>query len=277
MIGIVTDSSSDLSSEVCAAHHIELVPLTIRFGEEELVDRRDIDTSDFWVRLKASTILPETAAPSPGAFLDAYKRLAAAGAEGALAICLSSGLSGTYQSAVLAAEQYSDIPVKVIDSTVVSAALGLQVLAAADGSAAQMPLEKLTEAALANTGKSNVFAALDTLEYLRRGGRIGAASALLAGILDVKPLISLADGAVAPAGRVRTRSKALAAITDHLLTLGDRVSRVSLMHGGGSDLAGLAAAVRTALPNLEPLVTEIGPVVGTHTGPGLVGVAYLLD
>ena len=131
MIRIVTDSSADLSPAVAAQHHIEVVPLTIRFGDEEFVDRRDLSAAAFWERLAGADDLPTTAAPSIGVFQEAYATLAADGAEGVVAICISDALSGTYQSAVLAARD-AGIPVRVIDSRTASIPLGLTAIAAAD-------------------------------------------------------------------------------------------------------------------------------------------------
>ncbi len=278
MIRLVTDSSSDLPPEAVSRHGIEVVPLTVRFGDVEFVDRVELDAGRFWSELAAAERLPETAAPSVGAFLDAYDRLAAEGATGIVAICLSSVLSSTYQSAVIAAEQWAvSVPVKVVDSRAVTMALGLQVLEAAEAAAAGADIDEVANAALAATSRTNIFAALDTLEYLHRGGRIGGAQALLGSLLDVKPLITFADGAVAAAGRVRTRRKAIGAICARVSELAPRLRTLAVLHGSATDVDSFVAAVRTAAGGLEPLVAQLGPVVGTHTGPGALGVAYLLD
>lgn len=271
-IGIVTDSSCDLPADVVTRHGIEVVPLTIRFGETAFRDGVDLTTAEFWDRLGDSTHLPETAAPSPGAFLDAFSRHD--DVEGIVCVCLSAALSGTYQAAALAAEEAA-VPVKVVDTGVVSLALGLVAVAAAEAAAGGGGVETVAEVAASTSSRANVFAALDTLEYLERGGRVGRVSAFLGGLLDVKPLITLEAGVVAPGGRVRTRSKAIAAVADHLA--GKPVSRLALLHGGGADLPGLISAVSAIASTSgdEPIIAELGPVVGTHTGPGVVGVAYV--
>ncbi|MGH8912467.1 MAG: DegV family protein, partial [Acidimicrobiia bacterium] len=161
-IGIVTDSSCDLPTDVARRHGIGIVPLTIRFGDEAIVDGADLDSSAFWQRLERSPQLPETAAPSPGAFLDAFGRLG--DVDGVVCLCLSSRLSATYQAAVLAAEE-SELRVKVIDSEVVSMALGLVAINAAEVARTGAGLEAVAFAAAQAAARSNVFAALDTLEY----------------------------------------------------------------------------------------------------------------
>jgi len=278
VIRIVTDSSSDLPANLVANHHITVVPLTIRFGPREYVDGRDLTPTAFWAELTASAALPETAAPSAGAFLDAYQALAADGADGLLTVCISSALSATYQSAVIAAERMAGrIPIKVLDSQTVSMALGLQVLAAAEEAATGTGLDRVAEVAAAAAGRTYVWAALDTLEILKRGGRVGGAAALIGGLLDIKPLIRIEDGVVAAAGRVRTRSRAITALVDQVEENASRVEAVGVFHGDAPDVDVLVDRIRQVVPRLEPIVTQLGPVVGTHVGPGVLGVAYRLS
>lgn len=277
MIRIVTDSSSDLPQDLIDEHAIEVVPLTIRFGDEHFVDRVELGVAEFWDRLTSGARLPETAAPSAGSFLESYRRLADEGAGGIVAICISSAMSATYQAAVIAAERASDlVPVRVIDSAAVSMALGFQVVAAAEAARDGTGLDETVAAAMAARESTNVFAALDTLEFLRRGGRIGGAAALIGGFLDVKPLITLGDGTVQAAGRVRTRGRALAAVAAEVEKLAPRLRDVAVLHGATPDLDRLVETVKAAAPGIEPITAELGPVVGTHTGPGVAGVAYRL-
>lgn len=273
MIRLVTDSSCDLPPDLVERHRVGVVPLTIRFGPDEFVDRRDLGSAEFWMKLRTSSSLPETAAPSAGAFLDTYRRLADEGADGVVAVCLSSEISATYQSAVIGAEQ-SPIPVKVVDSRTVTMALGLQVLAGAAAAESGADLPAVTEVCLEAVGKTDVLAALDTLEFLKRGGRIGGAQAFIGGLLDLKPLISLDGGAVSAAGRVRTRGKAIAALAERIASVADRVEAVSVFHGDAPDVGVLVDRVAALAPG--PILAELGPVVGTHSGPGIVGVAYRL-
>ncbi len=277
MIRVVTDTSSDLPDDLVARHSITLVPLTIRFGDEEFVDRVGLDPAGFWAKLRESESLPETAAPSAGAFRDAYAGLRDEGATGVVAVCISSQLSATLQSAqVAASEMAPDFPIRVVDSGLTSAALGLVAVAAARSAAGGADLATVQATAAAAAAKTNVLGALDTLEFLRRGGRIGSAQAFFGSLLSVKPLISLEDGVVAPAGRVRTRRKAIAALVDKAQEIADSVEEVVLVHGSADDIDAFRAAVAEHIPADLTSVAELGSVVGTHAGPGLIGICYRL-
>lgn len=277
MIRIVTDSSCDLPEEVTTRHRISVVPLTIRFGEDDFVDGEDLDGDQFWSRLTEGTESPATAAPSIGRFQETFTRLSGEGADGILVVTLSSRISATHQAATLAAEQYpGGIPIQVLDSGLVSTALGLVALDAAETAAAGGSLDEVSVAGRRAAGGANLFAALDTLDYLRRGGRIGPARAFFGGLLDFKPLITFADGEVAAAGRVRTRRRALEAVVAHLAELGDRVRRLAVVHSDPADLPGFVETV-AATHGQVPMVARLGPVVGAHAGPGVAGIAYLLD
>ncbi|NNL13100.1 MAG: DegV family protein [Acidimicrobiia bacterium] len=269
MIRIVTDSSSDLSPTVAADHHIEVVPLTIRFGEEEFVDRRDLSAAEFWDRLATAPELPTTAAPSIGAFQQAFESLAAEGAEGVVAILISEGLSATYRSAVLAAQDAS-IQVRVIDSGTASIPLGLTAVAAADAARLGADLDDVADAVAG--AKADLLATLDTLDNLKRGGRIGAAEAFFGGLLNVKPLITFRDGSVAAAGRVRTRRKALEALLDWL-SARENLTRLGIVHGNAPDIDDFVALVAERATDVPTLVQLAGPVIGTHAGAGFVGLA----
>ena len=269
MIRIVTDSSADLSPAVAEDHKIEVVPLTIRFGDEEFVDRLDLSAEAFWERLSRSDTLPGTAAPSVGAFGEAYRRMADEGADGVVAVTISQNLSGTYQSATLAAQD-APLPVRVIDSRTASIPLGLTAIAAADASRLGADLQDVEQAV--SRARPDLLATLDTLEYLQKGGRIGAAQAFFGGLLNVKPLITFTDGAVAAAGRVRTRRKALGALLDWLSEQ-DAITRLGVVHGNAPDIDDCVYQVRERAPDTDPLVALAGPVIGTHAGPGVLGIA----
>ncbi|MEK7252041.1 MAG: DegV family protein [Actinomycetota bacterium] len=276
MIRIVTDSSCDLPDELLARHRITVVPLTIRFGDEDFVDREQLTKDEFWTRLTEGAVLPETAAPSVGRFLDAFRALSNEGADGVVVVCISSKISATHQAAVLAAEQFpGGIPVRVVDSRLVSAALGLVAIEAAELAETGVTVDAVEDAARTAAASSNIYATLDTLEFLKRGGRIGAAQAFFGNLLDIKPIISFEDGAVEAAGRVRTRRKALAAVVDHVAGLGDTIRRWAVVHSDPADLDEFLAALRSVRDE-EPLIARLGPVVGTHAGPGVAGVVYRL-
>lgn len=277
MIRVVTDSSSDLPGEVADAHDISIVPLTIRFAQDEFVDRRDLSIPDFWQRLVSSEVLPETAAPGVGLFKDRYQHLISEGATGILVMTLSEALSGTYQSAVIAAEQTeSDVPIRVIDSRSVGMGLGLPVLEVADQAAQGVSLDELLDAAERSIASTTVLAALDTLDYLRMGGRIGSAQAFFGSLLNIKPLITLVDGRVEPLGRVRTRSKALMALEQRVAALERRISSAAVFHGNADDVDEFRERIQRHV-GIPIVTTMLGPVVGTHTGPGTIGIAYRLD
>ena len=276
MIRIVTDSSCDLPDELLARHRITVVPLTIRFGDEDFVDREQLTKDEFWTRLTEGAVLPETAAPSVGRFLDAFRALSNEGADGVVVVCISSKISATHQAAVLAAEQFpGGIPVRVVDSRLVSAALGLVAIEAAELAETGVTVDAVEDAARTAAASSNIYATLDTLEFLKRGGRIGAAQAFFGNLLDIKPIISFEDGAVEAAGRVRTRRKALAAVVDHIAGLGDTIRRWAVVHSDPRRSRRVFAALRSVRDE-EPLIARLGPVVGTHAGPGVVGVVYRL-
>lgn len=274
MIRVVTDSSCDLPDEVAATHRIEIVPLTVRFGDREYVDRVGLTREDFWSQLRISSQLPETSAPSAGNFRERFAKLAADGADGIVVVCLSSNLSATYQAAVIAAEQTTTVPVKVLDSLNVSMALGFQVLEAARAAARGENLEQVTAAALAARDSSSFVAALDTLEYLQRGGRVGSTQAFLGGLLNIKPMITVENGVVAAVGRVRTRTKAIAKLVERASMLGTGVEEVAILTGDSPDVGDFRQQLSAVIP--VHLIAEVGPVVGTHTGPGVLGIAYRL-
>lgn len=275
MIRIVTDSSCDLPDDAVAQHRIEVVPLIVRFGEEELLDREELSTEEFWRRLTTGSVLPETAAASVGRFQDAFARLHSAGADGIVAVILSSKVSATIQSATLAAEQSAGIPVRVVDSGLVSTALGLAVIEAAEIAASGASIEEVEAAARSACERGRIFATLDTLEYLRRGGRIGGAAALIGGLLDVKPLIAFEDGQVAAAGRVRSRKRALSAVLEHVAEQRGSIRRLAVVHSDPVELPEFLQRL-AAIYEGEVMIARIGPAVGAHIGPGTVGVAYLV-
>lgn len=273
MIRVVTDSAADLPADIRERLGVTIVPLSVRFGDQTFTDGVDLDTATFWSRLEDDSVLPETAAPSAGAFMDAFDALAEGGADGIVVISLSSRLSATHQSAVIAAENVSSrIPVRVVDSRTVSMALGLTVMAAAEAAAAGADLSAVAAAATDASDRVNIVVALDTLEFLKRGGRVGGAQALIGGLLDVKPLITVEDGVVAAAGRVRTRSKARAAIVE-LAAANSDASRMAVIHGSADDIEEVSTTIRDIVGD-QVFVAELGPVVGTHAGPGTIGVAY---
>ncbi len=279
-VRIVTDSSSDLTDEQTAQFGVVVVPLTIRFGEEEFVDRRDLTPQSFWAKVAASSTLPETAAPSPGAFEAAFRQASADGCPGVVCICLSSALSATYASAVLAAKTVADIiDVRVVDSLSITSGLGTMAIAAAVVAAADGSLDEVETAARANIGKTRVLAALDTLDNLKKGGRIGGAQAFLGTILSIKPLIDVSSGSVVEAGKQRTRARSLHALADLLkadLAKYGHIHALSVRHGDAKDVEAMLALLTTDIPREEISVGQIGAVIGAHGGSGVMGLTYVI-
>ena len=272
-IRVVTDSACDLPQALADQHHIEIVPLTIRFGDEELVDRRDLSPKEFWARSAESPVLPETAAPSAGAFEEVYKRLAGEGADGIVCVTLSSALSATHQAAALAAKSMGDIPIRVVDSKAVTMAQGLMALAAAKLGEEGAGVDDAAQAVEELVARSRIFATLDTLENLKKGGRIGAAQALFGSLLSIKPVIELSNGVVEAESKQRTRSKSLRYLVEKVKEHG-KVENLVVMHGEAPDLEEFLDLVGAVYPRDDILVGDIGAVIGTHGGPRVMGVVF---
>jgi DegV family protein with EDD domain len=278
-VGIVTDSACDLPDDVVRQLGIEIVPLSIRFGADEFVDREELSTAEFWRRCKASPTLPSTAAPSPGRFEQTYRRLAERGSDHIVAITLSGALSATFQSAELAAKSVAadGITVRVVDSRTVSLGTGTIVLACAEQSATlsadATSLDSIVASATNLVGRTRVFGALDTMENLKKGGRVGNAKALLATALSIKPIISVEDGVVEQFGRQRTRSKALKFLVDKVAAASGSMEHLAVLHADCDDIDEFVAQLRPFYAD-EIVVGQIGPVVGAHAGLGTIGVAF---
>ncbi|HEY3669291.1 MAG TPA: DegV family protein [Acidimicrobiia bacterium] len=272
-IRVVTDSSCDLPQSLVDALRIEIVPLTIRFGDEEFVDREELSTDEFWQRLEHSKLLPETAAPSAGAFETTFRELLARGATGIVCINLSSHLSATMQAAqVAAAAVANDIPVQVIDSQSASMGLGNLCLTAARRAADGDSLEAIVQEVVNRRDRTKLFATLDTLEFLKRGGRVGNARALLGTVLSIKPVVELRDGVVEEAGKVRTRSKALKLLAAKASE--GKIEHLAVLHGNAPDVDELFALLEPVFPRDDIITGIVGPVIGTHAGPRVIGVTY---
>jgi DegV family protein with EDD domain len=271
-VRIVTDSACDLPPDLVEKAGIRVVPLEIRFGDTTYVDGVDLSPSAFWEMCASSDTLPETAAPPPGAFATAYRDLADDGADEIVVVNLSGALSATIEAAQQAAREFDAAPVTVIDSRSVSMGLGALALEAAELAAAGEAAARIQEHITAAAAATRVYGALDTLENLRKGGRIGAAQSLLGSLLNIKPLIEVRDGVVEPAGRQRTRGKALAWLVDTVRSH-TGLTRLTVMHAACPDLDVLLDQL-APLYDGEIIVGQIGAVIGTHAGPGTIGVTF---
>lgn len=274
-VRVVTDSSCDLPVDRAEELGIEIVPLTIRFGAKEYVDRVELTNEEFWRKVATSDVLPETAAPSAGAFEETFRRLAEEGADGIVCINLSSRLSATMQAAQLAAKALKGTcQVEVVDSLNVSMALGLQCINAVKLAEGGADVAAIARAAEDQALRTRLFGALDTLEHLRRGGRIGAAQALLGGVLSIKPVIEVRDGAVAEAGKVRTRSKSLRLLADKVAQA-KNAEQIFAFDAQAPDIDELVDMLSATVPRDQIEFGTIGPVIGTHAGPRTIGVGWV--
>jgi DegV family protein with EDD domain len=273
-VRVVTDSACDLPEAVASELGIEIVPLSIRFGEEEFVDRRDLTPSQFWAKVAASPVLPQTAAPSAGAFEEVFRKLVDDGAGGIVCINLSGHLSATLQAAEIAAKSLEGVcPVEIIDSQSVTLALGNLCIAAARRAAAGASLADVVAYTNELRGRTRLYGALDTLENLKKGGRVGGAQAMIGSMLSIKPIVHLENGEVEPTGRVRTRSKALRFLVDKVKEEGN-VENLGVLHGAAPDVDELLDMLDPLYARNDIVVADVGPVIGTHAGPGVVGVTY---
>lgn len=274
-IRLVTDSACDLPDELLAELGVGMVPLSIRFGSEELVDRVDLSTKEFWARVAKASELPETSAPSPGAFIRAFERMADEGAEGVVCVNLSAKLSGTIEAARQAAREMAGrLPVTVVDSESVTMGEGLVVVEAAQRAAAGANLEEVVAAAVDAVHRMKVYGAIDTLENLRKGGRIGGAQALLGSMLSIKPVIEVRNGVVEQESKQRTRARSLEYLASKVKAAGP-IARLAVSGADAPDLDKFLDLLDGVKPTERLLLGEIGPVIGSHTGPRAIGVAWL--
>jgi DegV family protein with EDD domain len=277
-VRIVTDSTADLPTEVASSLGITVVPLTVFFGDEAYLDGVELDNAGFYIKMAASRDLPRTSQPSPAAFQEAFQRLIDDGADAILSVHLSSKLSGTYQSACTARDSLPEstrkIPIEVIDSLTISAGMGYAVQQAAKLAQAGKSLAELKTITEDTLGRSRILAVLDTLEYVRRGGRIGGASAMLGNMLSFKPIIALTGGEVVPIERPRTRAKAYARVAQ-LLSEQGAIEYVSIVETNSEVGQQLGEAIQSVYSGELPHY-DLGAVIGTHTGPGTTAIAFVI-
>jgi DegV family protein with EDD domain len=267
---VVTDSTADVPAEWCERFGIEVVPLRVLFGSESFRDRVDLTADQFFDRLRASDRLPTTSAPSPGDFAAVYERLSRE-CDGVVSIHISGDLSGTVEAARVGASSVEGFPVHIVDSRCVTMSLAYLCRAAIEADTLDAAVRAVEE----RIPKQGILALLDTLRYLEMGGRIGRAQALVGTVLDLKPILALADGKVVPLDRVRTRAKAIPRLVERLRQ-DLPVERVAVMHAQApADAERVRALLAAELPDVQVDVGELGAVLGTHVGPGAVGIAYI--
>ena len=275
-VRVVTDSACDLSDDLARPLGITVVPLTIRFGDDELVDRRDLTAAQFWERCKSSPRLPETAAPSAGAFQRAFEGAAADGADAVVCLTLSSGVSATYQAALAGAQAAGGgLSIEVVDTRSLTMGQGLLCMAAAELARAGEPLAAIVAAVHDLIGRTRVLGIVGALDHLERGGRIGGAAALVGSLLSIKPVIEVRDGVVEQESKQRTRRRAL----DYLIAKVEAdapLERLAICNGAASDIGEVVERLGSIEVEHELVVTDLGPVVGTHSGPESIGVCYVV-
>lgn len=277
-IHVVTDSGSDLPLEVQELLEISVVPLTVQFGSEIFRDGEEISTSEFYARLQTDQEMPSTCQPSPADFFAVYERIARPG-DTIISVHLSSNMSGTYQSAVLAGSMLDqNITVKTIDTKCASLGAGLVAIAAAEAVQAGKSLDEVLAQTQAAIDNLEVYFVVDTLEYLHKNGRIALASALVGTLLNIKPILTLDDGQVAPFEKIRGKVRAMKRIRDLAQNLQEqypeRKFRIGISNSeSNADAVKLAEQLREDLAvDGEVVISQIGPTIGVHTGPGTVAL-----
>ncbi len=276
-VAVVTDSTAYLPEGVAETSAVSVVPLHVVLGSRTGTEGAEVSPQDVASALAERRLQVSTSRPTPAEFADVYR---ATGATQIVSVHLSAELSGTYDAAVLAAAEVETdgIEVRVVDSATIAMGLGFAVLAAARAAAAGGGLDEVADAARETAAATDVLFYVDTLEHLRRGGRIGAAAALVGTALAVKPLLHVAGGRIAPLEKVRTASKALARLEELAVErAGDAPVDVAVHHlVAGEKAQALAERLLARMPGLDSVhVSEVGAVVGAHVGPGLLGVVVL--
>ncbi len=276
MIKVVTDSTNYLPPDEIEKFEIRVVPLNVHFGEQQVFQEGvTLNNDQFYAMLAEAPELPTTSQPSPGQFLDVFSELTEAGHD-VLCIVLSSKLSGTYQSALDAKHMLPDANIVVFDSYSVASPLGLMAITAAEMGAEGCTMDEIVARVEQMRRDMRVYFVVDTLEYLQKGGRIGAAAAFCGTLLKVKPILSLDDGVVKPLDKVRSKRKAIQRLLSELEShvSSDQPVQALAMHAQAPDEAReLEIEIRRRFNCLRIVFGEVGSVVGTHTGPGLLGAA----
>jgi DegV family protein with EDD domain len=275
VIHLVTDSTSDISPSDVQALGVHVVPLIVRFGDEQYRDGVDIDADQFYAKLEQTGVHPTTSQPSPEVFATLYKTLLSDPEDHVVGLHISAKLSGTLQSATLAAQEFDPGRIHLVDTESVSGGLQLLVRAALDDIEAGDPAAVVAEKAIRRRSKVTILVLLDTLTYLHRGGRIGRAQAFVGSLLNVKPLIAVRDGEVVPLARLRSRSKGIDMIVEQVRGCLPLRGLAEFHAAAAESMVDLEAQLSVAVSNVTAVLGRIGPVVGAYSGPGGLGVACL--
>ena len=272
-IKIVTDSCADIPPPLAKELGITVVPVYLRFGEEVFRDVVDISQDEFYERLIHGGIHPSTSAPSPQDFINVYQELAKS-ADGILSIHVTSKLSGTYNAALLGKKAVGNIcPIEIIDSEVVTMGLGQLVIAANKMAKAGMSLQQIAQEVRRMMPTIRVFGLLDTLKYLAMGGRIGKVQALLGSVLNIKPMLTIKDGALAPSGRVRNRAKGIDILFDYVKNTPEIQDLAVVYNTTLEEAKTFVARLGAIYDEAKIKLARLGPALGVHTGPGILFIA----
>jgi DegV family protein with EDD domain len=276
-VAIFTDSASDLDPAEAAASGITIVPLQVSFGNETFRAGTELSAEDFWRRMTAPDApFPTTAASSPGEFKEAYEAAFARGADAVVSVHVAGSLSGAIKSAQIARDMLPDREIHVVDSLGASMAEGILARMGIELAEADVPAEEIAGELESRAPDMRMYVALETLEYLKKGGRISGTQAAIGTLLSVKPIIAVKHGEVTTADRVRTRSKARERLLQ--LIFERPVERIAILHTVAPDVAEFRSEVLRRLPDIDPetvTVELVGPSVGPHLGPGCVGAAVM--
>jgi DegV family protein with EDD domain len=273
-VQVVTDSTADLPASLRNALGIAVVPLTVTFGQESFEDGVEITPPQFLDRMRAGGDLPKTSQPASSKFAADFERALAAGRD-VVCVTISSELSGTYNAARLAAEQVDDARIRVIDSRAATMQLGWIVVEAARAAQEGGALQSVVDRATAAMPRAHLFAILQTLDYVYKGGRIGKAQQVLGSALAIKPVLGVIDGVVTPIERIRTWKKALGRATELAATTGTP-SDIAVLHADNlADAEATAAALRQRFPDATIVVDWAGSTITTYAGPGAIGIMTL--
>ena len=272
-VRIVTDSTADIPAEQAKALGITVVPLTVFFGDREYRDGVDLDNATFYQMLQSSKVTPRTSQPSPAAFMEAFTDLINDGADSILAVLVSAKLSGTFQSARTGRDSLPEdlrkIPIEIVNSQTVSMGMGYAVIEAAKEAQQGDSLEEIQTRLLSRLSRTRILFVIDTLEYLKRGGRVGSAKAFLGNMLSVKPILAIKNGEVVGIEQPRTRSKANARITQLVGEMG-QFEQFLIVESDAEAGQQLARALKDVYPHEIPAY-KLGAAVGTYAGPGTAG------
>ncbi len=272
-VRIITDSSADIPPSIAEELDIMVVPQYLIFGDKTYRDRIDITPEEFYVKLVGSKIQPTTSQPTPQDFANFYKE-AGKTASGIVSIHISGKMSGTVRSAENGKQIASlACPVEVVDSKFVALALGIMVIAAARMAKEGKSAGEIAEAIRGMIPNVRLVALFDTLEYLARGGRIGKGKALIGTLLNVKPMLTLKEGEFVPVTQVRSRAKGKEKLLEYVKNITD-IEDIGIIYSTGEDEAGELATAIKDFPQERIIVANLGPAVGSHTGPGLLAIAF---